>query len=142
MLKNSIEKQSKINLLFEKQQYHFIALVVLFASFYLLSTLKGTLTGSFMGISTSDWFIISILTPVIHQIYVWLFWRIQLYYHKFGNTGFNVYIIGFFILFLSRFITILFLAISNTDSLLEFQLILWVIAIIITKDFTLSLKDV
>ncbi|OLS18803.1 MAG: hypothetical protein HeimC3_48670 [Candidatus Heimdallarchaeota archaeon LC_3] len=132
LLKNSIEKQSKIKLLFEKQHYHILALFILLVFIYILSTLKGSLSGTFMGISTSSWFILSILSQIIHQFYVWLFWRIQLYYNKFEEIGFKIYVIGFFILFIARFFTILFLATSNSNSLVEFQLILWIIAIIIT----------
>jgi protein-S-isoprenylcysteine O-methyltransferase Ste14 len=56
--------------------------------------------------------------PVAHQIYVWLCWRLELQSSKTSNTiGFNGYVIGFFVLFGGRFLSLLVLAIKDADSL-------------------------
>jgi protein-S-isoprenylcysteine O-methyltransferase Ste14 len=56
----------------------------------------------------------------MHQIYVWFCWRTQLHYslitRLFGRSGFTYYSIIFAILAISRFIAVLFLAISNKNS--------------------------
>lgn len=108
--------------LFKYQQWHFLALLALLTGLYLFvigdtSLLKGKL----LGINTSTWFLIAILTPIIHQVYVLICWRLELYYGSisktFGVKGFKLYKVIFAILFLSRLLTIILLAISSAHSL-------------------------
>tara|TARA_B100000029_G_scaffold267303_1_gene263044 strand:+ start:602 stop:1279 length:678 start_codon:yes stop_codon:yes gene_type:complete len=88
--------------------------------------------GSLLGIPLFTWFWLCISIPIAHQIYVWACWRMelrgQLITKKLGpNLGFTIYLIGFFILFGSRFLTLLFLAIADKGSIslpLAFQ---WII---------------
>ena len=58
---------------------------------------------------------------IIHQFYVLVCWRSELYYKSisklFGENGFKLYKIGFAILILSRLITILLLAMSNAKTM-------------------------
>ncbi len=75
-----------------------------------------------MGISTSTWFWLSIASPIIHQIYVWLVWRLELYLRVFSKRlgvkrAFSIYASGFSFLFISRLITIIILAISSRNTL-------------------------
>jgi hypothetical protein len=59
--------------------------------------------------------------PILHQIYVVIFWRGELYFqwlsNRFGERAFLYWGIGFMILFLSRPVTILALAIANRGTL-------------------------
>ena len=105
----------------EKQGYHILILAfLLLGANYLLS--RADLTGSFLGISSRGWFWLSILIPIIHQVYVVIFWRAELYHQLvtkwFGNRGFEFWAVGFFILFLARPVVITCLAIANQGSLL------------------------
>ena len=80
------------------------------------------LSGTFWGTSTPIWFWVAIATPVIHQIYVWLIWRLELYRGTFTKRyglqrAFNLYAAGFSLLFAGRLITIIVLANSNTNTL-------------------------
>jgi len=79
------------------------------------------LSGTAMGLSTRDWLILAVLLPVIHQFYVVLLWRGELYYQWlsriFGEKAFTVWSVGFMILFLTRPITILALGIADQGSL-------------------------
>ncbi len=73
--------------------------------------------GSLWGLSTQTWFVLGISIPIIHQVYVLLCWRYELYYKRitkaFGPAGFTFYKIGFAILILLRPIIITVIAISN-----------------------------
>ena len=75
------------------------------------------LKGKFLGLSTVHWFIISLLVPIVHQIYVVVFWRMELYYglvtKNLGKRAFGLYKIGFTILILARPVSIICLAVSN-----------------------------
>jgi len=107
-------------IIFEKQRHHFLALALLLAVTFL--PLEGDfLAGQFLGLSTLAWFMVAIAVPIIHQVYVWLIWRLELHFslisRTFGEAGFLYYAVGFTILFVSRLIAIILLAISNRDTL-------------------------
>ena len=56
-------------------------------------------------------FWVAAFTPVVHQIYVWLTWRLELNAGTVSRSiGFNGYVFGFFVLFGGRFLTLLVLA--------------------------------
>lgn len=77
--------------------------------------------GELWNISTQTWFSIAIITPILHQIYVLLCWRAELHYQylskKLGKKAFTCFKTGFIILFLSRFISLTLLAISNKNTI-------------------------
>jgi len=56
--------------------------------------------------------------PIIHQVYVWLAWRMELRSSAISRTiGFRIYLVLFFLLFGVRFVTLLWLAWLDTGSL-------------------------
>ena len=79
------------------------------------------LKGKFLEIATSKWFLLAILIPILHQIYVVVCWRLELFYKsiskKFGAFGFKLFKVGFALLFISRLLTIILLAYSNASTL-------------------------
>jgi len=104
------------------QLWHFLLLLILLASIYFYVDKNPTLLqGEFLNIKTSTWFLLAIISPVIHQIYVLICWRLELFYKSisnlFGENGFKIFKIGFAILIFSRLLTITFLAISSSDTL-------------------------
>ncbi len=107
--------------IFEKQGWHlfFLALLLILTR-YFVRLFPEILDGSFLNISTKIWLVIALLIPIIHQVYVLLAWRYQLVYNSlsklFGNKAFGIYKFVFFILFISRFVSLLFLAISNKNT--------------------------
>lgn len=108
--------------IFEYQQWHFLILIGLLSFPYLFAVTDTTfLKGDLWGVNTLYWYIFALLSPIIHQFYVLVCWRSELYYKSisklFGENGFKLYKIGFTILILSRLVTILLLAISNTKTL-------------------------
>jgi len=107
--------------IFEKQLWHLISLVILlFGLYYSVSIFPEFLIGSYLNVSTKYWLCISIIIPIIHQIYVLFCWRLELHYkyltRLFGSKAFLYYKIGFFILFIGRLIPLIFLAISNKNT--------------------------
>ncbi len=108
--------------IFKHQLWHFLILFVLLAFLYTYACEDAAiLKGELWDISTLTWFVLALLSPIVHQFYVLLCWRYELYNNTiskfFGKKGFRLYKIGFAILILSRPITIILLAISNDYTL-------------------------
>ncbi|MFC1665521.1 methyltransferase [Pseudomonadota bacterium] len=124
--------------IFKYQIWHLLSLVILVIgiSIYLSSSIH-VLDGSFWNISTKSWFWLAIAVPIIHQVYVWLVWRFELYHRTFTKRfglkrSFRMYAVGFSILFASRLIAIIILSISNKDTLPLNPIFAYVIAALIT----------
>ena len=104
----------------EKQGYHLAVLSLLLVG--LFTAAQGdVLNGSLWGLSTRTWLWMSILGPVMHQLFVVICWRAELYYNllskTFGEKAFSIWSVGFMILFIARPVTILGLAAANRDTL-------------------------
>ncbi len=104
----------------EKQGYHLLSILVLSGGIWLAAQ-GDILEGAFLGLSTRTWLILSVLFPILHQIYVVICWRGELYYGSLskalGERAFTAWAVGFMILFLARPITIFALAIANRGTL-------------------------
>lgn len=100
----------------EKQGWHLFFLVLLLVGVVLLAR-EDVLAGQLWGIRTQVLIGIAVAVPVIHQVFVWLFWRLQLHHglitRWFGESGFPIYKILFTILFVARPISILLTGVSN-----------------------------
>lgn len=109
--------------IFKYQLWHLLSLIVMLLVVHLcLVNSSEMLNGTLWRISTKTWFWLAIAVPVVHQIYVWLIWRLELYQRIFTKRyglkrAFNIYAIGFTVLFVGRVITIIILANSNKNSL-------------------------
>ncbi len=121
--------------IFEKQILHYILLTILLIGVFFISRYEGFLTGQFLKISTQTWLILSIAAAILHQFYVWLCWRTELYYslitRLLGKNGFIYYSIGFTVLAALRFVFLIGLAIANRNSLEVNQTLLNTITFII-----------
>ena len=107
---------------FEKQLWHLIVLALLISGIiFLIGKDPSTASGSLWNIQTKIWIAIAVAVPVLHQIYVLLCWRFELYHKSlsktFGTNAFKVYKVGFFILFASRLVFLIILSISNGNTL-------------------------
>ena len=120
--------------MFEKQGWHVIFLAVLLAGVATLAQ-GDMLVGSLWGAKTRVWLLTAVVVSVIHQIFVWLFWRLELYYglitRWFGQNGFPVYKIGFTVLFAARPISILLVGISNNDTLTCPSALMYAVAVLL-----------
>ena len=124
--------------IFRHQIWHLFSLVIFIISIKLyVSNRPEIIDGAFWGLSTSSWFCLAIVIPIIHQIYVWLVWRLELYQKLFTKhygliIAFKFYAIGFSLLFISRLITIIILAYSNKETLHINPMLSYALALVIT----------
>jgi hypothetical protein len=117
----------------EKQGYHLVLLVILLLG--VVAAARGdVLDGSLAGFSTGIWFWLAIIVPIIHQIFVLILWRGELYYqmlsNAFGEKAFYVWSIGFMVLFTARPVTILVLAVANRGTLNMPVWLAWLLSLI------------
>jgi len=117
----------------QHQFWHLLSLLTLLVGILLLVNKDDSLLlGELGGVSSATWMILAILSPIVHQFYVLVCWRLELHYKcitkAFGAKGFKLYKIGFAILILSRLVTIIVLAISNRNTLSIDPVLAYVIA--------------
>jgi len=110
-----------MNHIFKDQFWHFVLLgIVASALYYAFFSIESLYAGELFDWSTSFWFVLALLAPILHQIYVLVCWRIELHSSRisnyFGSQGFTYFRIGFQLLFASRLITIIFLALANQNT--------------------------
>jgi hypothetical protein len=134
MSENQNIKTMKI---FEKQIWHLLILLLLIAGVITLTQFDKTfLSGSLWGIKTRIWLILAIALPITHQVYVLLCWRLELYHkslsRNIGEKAFQIYTIGFFILFVGRMIFIILLSASNKNTFYLDPIIIYFISGIFT----------
>ncbi|MDT0551795.1 methyltransferase [Urechidicola vernalis] len=113
--------------LLKYQAWHLLFLVISCGVlWYLIEMGVLVLEGSLFGITTYGWFVFALLIPIIHQVYVLICWRLELYYKsittRFRANGFKMYKTGFFVLFIARFFTVILLALSSANS---FEIDIW-----------------
>ena len=96
--------------LWEGQSVHFTCLIILL-------TLSWA-TWAYLGKPFTAYFWTAIAFPVVHQIFVWLAWRLELISSAISKTiGFLSYVAVFFLLFSGRFISLFLLAWIDRGSL-------------------------
>ena len=93
---------NKLHFFFKNQIWHIGGLILLFYIGYQIVDFENN-SNVFLGISVKNWFLFSMMTPLIHQSYVWLCWRSELCWKIISRTiGFKVYVIIFFIFAILR----------------------------------------
>ena len=121
--------------IYEKQGLHLLLLVPLLLAVGWISRCEGFLDGSWLGVSTATWFWLSILFPVVHQVWVWVCWRMELHRQwlsrSLGPWGFRVYGAGFALLAFARLYTLTATAVANEGSLDVDQGLLNVLALVL-----------
>lgn len=124
---------TQTKLIFERQGFHVIALLLLLIGVYFATKIEGMQEGSLWGVDSIYWFWMAVLIPVLHQVYVWFCWRTQLHANfltrVFGKKGFMVFTAGFSALGTARVAAVIILAISNQGTLPINRAILIVLAI-------------
>ena len=124
--------------IFRYQIWHLLSLIILIGVTHIfIAGNYDTTTGALWDISTKAWFWIAIAVPFVHQVYVWLIWRLELYKNTFTSRygvqkAFKLYSVGFSLLFVSRLIFIIILAVSNRNSLSINPLYTYLITALIT----------
>ena len=136
-----------MNKLFKYQGIHLLAYIIIGLSIYYITLKNPSGQGEFWKLSTFDWIIFSWIFVAMHQGWVLLFWRLELYFGKIsswmGKSGFVIFRIGFIIFASLRLLSLLPISISSSNTLflpfyirilliiLTTPLILWVIYSII-----------
>jgi len=109
--------------IFKYQLLHLLlALLFLMGTAWYVNEDRDLLLGGILGISTASWFWLGILVPIVHQVYVAVVWRLELYRGSFTSLlgmkkAFVLYAIGFTVLFLGRLVIIIPLALGNAHTL-------------------------
>jgi len=98
--------ENKLSFFFKHQIWHIGGLIVLY---YVALQIVDFETDSnvFLGISAKSWFLFSMLTPLLHQGYVWLCWRSELCWKTISRIiGFKAYVLIFFIIAILRLFSV------------------------------------
>ena len=107
--------------IFAGQFLHLIALLFLLGGTVAFSRTQGFSRGSLWGISTGTWFFLLIADTVVHQVYVWFCWRVELHHGMltrwFGHRSFKVYAVGFALLIALRPVLMILLSWSNRGTI-------------------------
>ena len=107
--------------IYENQGLHCLLLLALLLPVSWISRTEGFLDGSWLGVSTATWFWLSILFPILHQVWVWICWRMELHFQwlsrSLGPWGFRVYGAGFALLSFARLYTLTATAVADQGSL-------------------------
>src|SRR5262245_12003944 len=96
--------------IFEGQWLHATGLLVLLGACAWAAQLPNVRQGSLWGLTTIYWYWIAILTAVLHQVYVWLCWRSELYGKRLtrilGSHAFQAFAVGFALIGLFRVLSV------------------------------------
>jgi len=116
--------------IFKHQLGHIIFLIGLIVCMYLLvGRDPAFLKGELYGVTTTYWLILGLLSAILHQVYVLIWWRVELYYqgitNLIGENGFTLFKIGFLLLFLFRPVSIILVSISNSRTLILSTALAW-----------------
>jgi hypothetical protein len=106
---------------FEGQFLHVAALAVLLAGLYTLKVLPGLQAGEFIGLSTFAWMALAVVNAIVHQVFVWFCWRVELHGKAltrwFGGRAFVLYSTLFAIMIVVRPILAFLVGWSNRGTL-------------------------
>ncbi|MFC2144100.1 methyltransferase [Acidobacteriota bacterium] len=131
-----MKEQGSMAAIFEWQWLHVLALAVMIPILWFLSLNCGCFhRGELWGISTWNWFWISVEIPIAHQIFVWFCWRSELHRgllsRAFGRYGFAIYAAVFTVFLVGRLVVISALSLASRDTLIANTLVLKILAVII-----------
>jgi len=122
--------KNKLSFFFRHQIWHIGGTIVLFYFGSQFADLKNN-TNTFLGINALCWFMIAMTIPLIHQTYTWVCWRSELCWKSISNSiGFKGYLVGFFILIISRFSAVI-LCFVDYGSLYKPGWLTWTLSIIV-----------
>ena len=106
---------------FEGQLAHFVCVAILLLAVYAASRSAGFNSGSAFGLSSPAWALLAIANAILHQVYVWLCWRLELdgqrFTQIFGDRAFRTYQVAFAIQIALRPILAFVLGWSNRGTL-------------------------
>jgi len=122
--------------IFYRQQYHLLAIIISVIGFNILDNVSAFTYGQLWSIDTTLWLWLGMIIPVVHQIYVWLAWRLEYHEQLISRTlgterGFQIYFIIFMFFMIARFVYSILIAIANQGSLGGNSLLFQILGLII-----------
>ena len=131
----------KLHFFFKNQIWHIGGLILLFYIGCQIVDFENN-SNAFFGISVKNWFLFTMMTPLLHQSYVWLCWRSELCWKIISRTiGFKVYVIIFFILAILRLSSI-GLCFADYGSWFTPGWMAWIVAILIFVPFVYTIYSI
>ena len=132
---------NKLKFFFKNQIWHIGGLIILF---YLGCQIVDFENDSnvFLEISSRDWFLFSMMTPLLHQIYVWLCWRSELCWKAISKTiGFKTYAVIFIVIMVLRLSSI-GLCFADYGTWFAPGWIAWIISVLIFIPFIYTIYSI
>lgn len=112
---------SSTYLIFERQWLHALLLAGLLAAVVGFAQVPAVKSGQLWELTSATWFALAITLPIMHQVYVWFCWRIELHTgglsRVLGRAAFPLYAMGFSVLGIARVVVVFCLAIANQHML-------------------------
>ncbi len=111
----------KARLVFEKQFLHLIGLSLLLYLLSIASQMEGFWEGGALRISTRIWLYMALANSIVHQLYVWLSWRLELHLNLLtrflGKYAFKIYAFVFSLFLILRPVLIAMVAYANRHTI-------------------------
>ena len=134
--------ENKLNFFFKHQIWHVGGLISLFYLSFQIVDFE-TDASIFLGISSENWFLLVMITPLANQVFVWLCWRSELCWKTVSNTiGFKTYSIIFFVLLAARLLFGIGLAFADYGTWFAPGWIEWTISLIFFIPFIYAVYSV
>lgn len=133
--------------MFEKQHYHLFALGALAALAYSAAQYIPNLgSGQLWQIPTTTWFYATLANAVIHQLFVWFCWRLELHGQHltrwFGRSAFPLYAVLFTLLIVARPVLVTLTAIAGAHTIEGWALPLKVLSVLCALPATHTMVSV
>jgi hypothetical protein len=131
-----MKERGTIAAIFERQWLHVLALAVMLPTLWQISLFCGCFhRGELWGISTWNWFWISVEVTIAHQIFVWFCWRTELHRglisRLFGSFGFSIYVAIFAFFLIFRLVSIAALSFASRNTLpIDYVVLKWIAILI------------
>jgi len=133
--------ENKLNFFFKHQIWHIGGLIVLFYVGLQMVDF-GTVSNVFLGVSAKNWFFFSMITPLLHQSYVWLCWRSELCWKTISRTiGFKAYAVIFIMIMILR-LSGIGLCFSDYGSWFTPGWIAWSVSVLIFVPFIYTIYSI
>ena len=133
--------ENKIGFFFKNQIWHIGGLIILFYLGCQLVDFQNN-SNTFLGISAKSWFLFSMMTPLLHQGYVWLCWRSELSWKAISRTiGFKAYAVIFIIIMILR-LSGIGLSVADYGSWFTPGWIAWSVSVLIFIPFVYTMYSV
>jgi len=106
---------------YQGQFLHLVCVLILLVALFFVSDFPRFDEGAFLGLSTATWISLCVGGAILHQVYVWLCWRLELdgqrFTRFFGKHAFQFFQFGFAVLIALRPVFAFALGWSNRATL-------------------------